>query len=430
AFTLHVARDAMGDITAIGNAPGASPATETYAYDPLYRLLSVTEANGNILESVTYNPTGDRLSKTGSGLDTGAYAYNTGTHQLSAVGSNAFSVDADGNTTAMTQAGSTYGFGYNDRNRMTVAQVAGATVGSYTYNALNQRIQKVSGAAMERYDYNEASQILGEYGATNRDYIWMDDIPVANVDTTGGTGTITYVTADQLGTPRAIADSSSNTIWQLPYQGNPWDEVAPISNGYTYNIRFSGQYFDAETAEVYNGARDYNSGIGGFDQPDPIGQEGGIGIYLYGLDNPLINNDPSGLSTVTYNGQTHTVTYTNGDGTVAGTFPANNNTTTTSNGPWPNGTYNRSGSRPHPESDVNGAYGSHGIIIFDVPNRTGMGLHSGRADSGAQNHPTLGCIRTTDASMGFLRNLDRTDPVTSITVVNNNPHAAQQGTQQ
>ncbi|MFK2902251.1 RHS repeat protein, partial [Dyella jejuensis] len=35
AFTLHVARDAMGDITAIGNAPGASPATETYAYDPL-----------------------------------------------------------------------------------------------------------------------------------------------------------------------------------------------------------------------------------------------------------------------------------------------------------------------------------------------------------------------------------------------------------
>jgi uncharacterized protein RhaS with RHS repeats len=38
AFNLHVARDAMGDITAIGNAPGANPATETYAYDPLYRL--------------------------------------------------------------------------------------------------------------------------------------------------------------------------------------------------------------------------------------------------------------------------------------------------------------------------------------------------------------------------------------------------------
>jgi YD repeat-containing protein len=68
AFTLHVARDAMGNITAMGNAPGADPATETYSYDPLYRLTQITEADGNTLESVTYNPTGDRLSKTGSGL--------------------------------------------------------------------------------------------------------------------------------------------------------------------------------------------------------------------------------------------------------------------------------------------------------------------------------------------------------------------------
>jgi RHS repeat-associated protein len=430
AFTLHLARDVMGDITAIGNAPGANPATETYSYDPLYRLTAVTEANGTTLESVTYNQTGDRLTKSGSGLATGTYSYNPNTHQLIATGNAARSVDADGNITAINGAGSTYGFGYSDRNRMTVAQLAGSTVGSYAYNALNERVQKVTGTNTERYDYNEDSQVLGEYGVTNRDYIWMDGIPVANVDTSGNTSTISYVTADELGTPRAIADSSGNMIWQLPYQGNPWDEVAPTSNGYTYNLRFSGQYFDVETGEFYNGARDYNSSIGGFDQPDPIGQEGGIGIYLYGLDNPLINNDPSGLSTATYNGQTHTITYTNSDGTVAGTFPANNNTTTTSNGPWPNGTYNRSGSNPHPESDANGAYGSHGIIIFDVPNRTGMGLHSGRADSGAQNHPTLGCIRTTDESMGFLRNLEKTDPVTSMTVVNNNPHAAQQGTQQ
>ncbi len=34
ALNLHFARDAMGDITAIGNAVGASPATETYSYDP------------------------------------------------------------------------------------------------------------------------------------------------------------------------------------------------------------------------------------------------------------------------------------------------------------------------------------------------------------------------------------------------------------
>ncbi|MHA6907218.1 hypothetical protein ACQUJS_02095 [Ralstonia pseudosolanacearum] len=88
------------------------------------------------------------------------------------------------------------------------------------------------------------------------------------------------------------------------------------------------------------------------------------------------------------------------------------------------------GSNPHPESGTNGPYGSHGILVFNVPGRTGMGLHSGRANSGAQNHPTLGCIRTTDAAMGFVRNLITTDPVTSMTVINNNINAPQFGTQQ
>ena len=295
AFNLHVARDAMGDITAIGNAPGANPVTETYAYDPLYRLLSVTEANGTTLESVTYNPTGDRLSKTGSGLAIGAYTYNAGTHQLNATGNAARSVDADGNTTAITEAGSTYGFGYSDRNRMTVAQLGGSTIASYTYNALNQRIQKVTGTATERYDYNEASQMLGEYGATNRDYIWMDGIPVANVDTTSTTSTIAYVTADQLGTPRAIANSGGTTEWQNTYQGNPWNEVAPTSTGYTYNLGFPGQYFDAETGLSNNVNRDYDSSTGRYIQSDPIGLSGGISSFAYVQGNPLPYRDPSGL---------------------------------------------------------------------------------------------------------------------------------------
>lgn len=294
AFNLHVARDAMGDITAIGNATGASPATETYAYDPLYRLLSVTEANGTTLESVTYNQTGDRLSKTGSGLATGTYTYNTGTHQLNATGTAARTVDTDGNTTAMTQAGSTYGFGYSDRNRMTVAQLGGSTIANYTYNALDQRIQKISNSNTERYDYNEGSQVLGEYGATNRDYIWMGSIPVANVDTSGAISTIAYVTTDQLGTPRAIANSSGTTEWQNPYQGNPWNEVAPTSSGYTYNLRFPGQYFDAETGLSNNVNRDYDSSVGRYVQSDPIGLNGGLSTYASVNNSPLKYIDPEG----------------------------------------------------------------------------------------------------------------------------------------
>jgi len=301
AFNLHVARDAMGDITAIGNAPGADPASEMYSYDPLYRLTAVTESSGSVLESVTYNATGDRFSKAGSGLATGTYTYNTGTHQLNATGSSARAVDANGNTTAITEAGSMYGFGYSNRNRnrMTVAQLAGSTIASYTYNAIGQRIQKVANSATERYDYNEASQMLGEYGATNRDYIWMGNIPVANVDTTNGTSTVAYVTADQLGTARAIADVTRNTLWQLAYQGNPWNEQAPTSNGYVYNLGFPGQYYDQETGLSNNVNRDYDSSTGRYIQSDPIGLDGGQSTYAYVGGSPLRHIDPLGLWQVT-----------------------------------------------------------------------------------------------------------------------------------
>lgn len=53
ALNLHLARDAMGNIVALGNASGANPATETYRYDPLYRLTGITD-NGTALKS--YGP--------------------------------------------------------------------------------------------------------------------------------------------------------------------------------------------------------------------------------------------------------------------------------------------------------------------------------------------------------------------------------------
>ncbi|CAJ7870371.1 ImpA family type VI secretion-associated protein [Burkholderia pseudomallei] len=296
AFTLHLARDALGEITAIGNAPGANPASETYSYDPLQRLTAITEANGSVLESVTYNPTGDRLSKTGSGLATGSYSYNPGTHQLIATGSAARTVDANGNTMAITQAGTTYGFGYNPRNRLSVVQQNQATVATYTYNANNERIAKTINGASERYAYNEGSQMLGEYGAMNRDYIWLDGIPVANVDGQGTSSTIAYVTADQLGTPRAITNASGTTVWQWAYAGNAWGEVAPTSNGYTYNLRFPGQYADAESGVSDNLHRTFDPNVGGYLQVDPLGYAGGqASLYAYVGENPMSDVDPDGL---------------------------------------------------------------------------------------------------------------------------------------
>ena len=295
AFALHLARDAMGNVTAMGTAPGANPATESYAYDPLNRLTTVTEANGSIFESATYNQAGDRLTKSGSGLATGAYSYNAGTHQLNATGNAARTVDANGNTTAISAAGTTYGFGFNQRNRMSVVQVNQSTVANYLYDAAGERVEKTVGGATTTFNYDLGSHLVGEYGATNREYVWMDDIPVANIDINGSTTSIAFVTADHTGTPRAITDGSGNVLWAWTYEGNAWGEQAPVTNGYTYNLRFPGQYFDIESGLANNLLRDFDSSTGRFTQTDPSGQAGGIAQYVYGANNPMRNVDPFGL---------------------------------------------------------------------------------------------------------------------------------------
>jgi RHS repeat-associated protein len=302
ALNLHFARDVMGNVVALGNAPGANPATETYSYDPLYRLTGITDA-GTVLESYTYNQTGDRLSKTAPGLATGAYLYTPGTHQLASIGNAAQANDADGNTTGSVMGGNTYGFAYNARNRLSLAQLNGQTVGTYTYNAMGERINKVATypqAVTERYTYNESDRLIGEYGTTNRDYIWLGNLPVAVVDNTVGggvtTSTVNYVTADQLGTPRVVTSNAGNVIWSWAYQGNPWGEQQPTSTtGYVLNLRFPGQYYDAETGTSYNMFRTYCAACGRYQESDPIGLAGGISTYAAVGNNPLSHVDPLGL---------------------------------------------------------------------------------------------------------------------------------------
>jgi RHS repeat-associated protein len=292
ALKLHYVRDANGNVTGIG--------LDRYSYDPLGRLIAVKDANGAVLESYTYTKTGDRLSKTGSGLATGNYGYQAGTHWLTTVGSAARSHDANGNTTGNTTAGETWGYGYDGHNRMTVLQREGATVASYTYNAFGERIAKavtLPNVVNERFVYNEASQLISELGTTNKDYIWLDDLPLAVVDRTDTVSTVNYVTADGLNTPRVVTNASGTVIWSWSPIGNAFGEQQPTSTtGYVYNVRFPGQYFDAESGLNYNVHRYLDTAIGRYTQNDPIGFGGGQwSLYSYVSGNPLFSTDPLGL---------------------------------------------------------------------------------------------------------------------------------------
>lgn len=65
---------------------------------------------------------------------------------------------------------------------------------------------------------------------------------------------------------------------------------------FSYNVRFPGQLYDKETNLHYNYYRDYDPQIGRYVQSDPIGLEAGPNTYAYVGGNPLMLIDPYGLS--------------------------------------------------------------------------------------------------------------------------------------
>jgi len=108
---------------------------------------------------------------------------------------------------------------------------------------------------------------------------------------------------------------------------------------------------------------------------------------------------------------------------LAGPFDAYNNVDSHSKGIWPDGTYSYVGHNAHPAlADPDSEYGVYGILIFNAPDRIGMGVHSGRRSipdglgRTGPAHCTLGCIRTTDEAMAALLQVSAEDGIQNISV--------------
>lgn len=264
--------DGVGNITA--------KSSTAYGYDVLNRLTSENS------DSYTYDEIANRLTENVGGVGE-SYTYPTTSSILTDIGATSITTDAAGNITIDNQRS----YVIDAAGRIESVDISSTTVGTYVYDANNQRTEKIISGVTTHFVYGLGGLLYGEYdntGALIREYVWLGAQPLAQID-----GAVTtYLHTDHLGTPRIGSNSSGSSVWD--WDSDAFGNGTPTGSA-TVNLRFAGQYFDAESDLHYNWNRYYDPKTGRYISSDPIGLEGGLNTFAYVGANPVMFNDPEGL---------------------------------------------------------------------------------------------------------------------------------------
>jgi RHS repeat-associated protein len=191
-------------------------------------------------------------------------------------------------------------YSYDAENRMVSAndgQPSGLS--TYAYDGEGRRVKKVtgSGATTTIFVYDVLDQLVAEYSTS----------------APAGTGGLSYLTADHLGSPRVITDANGNVKARHDYTPfgeelahNPNLNLRSEAQGYVgddVRQQFTGYERDDETGLDYAQARYYSSGLGRFTSGDPINtvieervvDPQQLNLYAYVRNNPLKFVDSTGM---------------------------------------------------------------------------------------------------------------------------------------
>ena len=231
----------------------------------------------------------------GSPLTTQSYTYNS-QNQRTDLG-----YDASGNLTSLNG----YTFTWSGR-RLTAAVNANTNI-SYTYNHNGIRTSKTVNGTTTYYEVDENNNVVKQYELVNDaetnviEFVY--DSSNSPIYFTYNNATY-YYEKNLQGDIVAILDGSGNTVVEYTY--DIWGKLVSITGtladtvGAINPLRYRGYYYDTETQLYYLQSRYYSPDLMRFiSQDDPVlsnaqGEPIGSNLYVYCLNNPVMNSDPSG----------------------------------------------------------------------------------------------------------------------------------------
>jgi RHS repeat-associated protein len=267
-----------------------------YTYDLMGRLLTVTR-DSNLVEDYSYDLSGTRISETNTlrGFTGRAFSYSDEDHLLEA-GSVTYSYNVDGFLTTKTDGSDITRYTYSSRGELLNVTLPDDILVEYQHDPLGRRIaKKVGGTIVEKYLWQGLTRLLAVYDGSDKLLMRFDyadsRMPVSM--TRGGA--TYYLTYDQVGSLRVVADSGGNVIKRVDYDsfGNI---IADTNEDLKMPFGFARGLHDRDTGLVRFGYRDYDPDVGRWAAKDPILFGGGdTDLYGYVLNDPINLIDSDGL---------------------------------------------------------------------------------------------------------------------------------------
>jgi len=262
------------------------------------RLRTVAK-DGTLIAEYRYDPegTGTRTYEKNAlrGITGRNFSYSDEDHLLTA-GAATYQYDTDGFILSKTFGTEVTQYEYSTRGELLSVSLPDGRTIEYLYDPLSRRTARlVNGTVVEKYLWQGLTKLIAVYDSSDSllmRFEYADGrMPVAM----SKNASTYYLNFNQVGTLKAIADSTGNVVKSIEYDsfGNIINDSNPA---FEVPFAFAGGLHDRDTGLIRFGYRGYDPDIGRWTAKDPILFEGGdTDLYGYCLNDPVNALDPVGF---------------------------------------------------------------------------------------------------------------------------------------